>query len=115
MLILKSILSIFLREYLLTFRNFYDVLTIVVFFILGIAHESLKASEINKKIFETIYFGAVEASMEIAKEKGAYSSYEGSPISENKFQFDLWGVKPSKMWDWEGLREKIKNMVCEIH
>ena len=46
--------------------------------------------------------------MEMAKEKGTYSSYEGSPISENKFQFDLWGVKPSKMWDWEGLRDKIK-------
>ena len=79
-----------------------------VFFILGIAHDSQKAIEINKKIFETIYFGAVEASMEMAKEKGVYSSYKGSPISENKFQFDLWGVKPSKMWDWEELRQKIK-------
>jgi len=79
-----------------------------VFFILELPHDHEKAAEINKKIFETIYFGAVEASMEMAKEKGSYSSYEGSPLSEGKFQFDLWGVKPSKMWDWEGLRDKIK-------
>ena len=79
-----------------------------VFFILELPHESKKAAEINKRIFETIYFGAVEASMELAKEKGAYSSYDGSPLSEGKFQFDLWGVQPSDMWDWENLKEKIK-------
>ena len=65
-------------------------------------------AEINKRIFETIYFGAVEASMELAKEKGTYSSYDGSPLSEGKFQFDLWGVQPSDMWDWKNLKEKIK-------
>ena len=79
-----------------------------VFFILELPHESKKAEEINKKIFETIYFAAVEASMELAKEKGTYSSYDGSPLSEGKFQFDLWGVKPSNMWDWKNLKEKIK-------
>ena len=79
-----------------------------VFFILELPHESKKAAEINKRIFETIYFGAIEASMELAKEKGAYSSYDGSPLSEGKFQFDLWGVQPSDMWDWENLKEKIK-------
>jgi ribonucleoside-diphosphate reductase alpha subunit len=79
-----------------------------VFFILELPHESKKAEEINKKIFETIYFGAIEASMELAKEKGAYSSFDGSPLSEGKFQFDLWGVKPSNMWDWKNLKEKIK-------
>ena len=79
-----------------------------VFFMLNIAYDSKEAAGINKKIFETIYFGAVEASMELAKEKGHYSSYQGSPISEGKFQFDMWGVKPSDMWDWQGLKEKIK-------
>ncbi len=78
-----------------------------VFFMLKMPYDSEEASDINKKIFETIYFGALESSMEIAKEKGAYSSYDGSPLSEGKFQFDLWGVKPSTMWDWEGLKEKI--------
>ena len=79
-----------------------------VFFILAIPHDSRKASKINKLIFETIYFGCLEASMELAKEKGTYSSFEGSPLSEGKFQFDLWNIKPSDMWDWENLRTKIK-------
>ncbi len=79
-----------------------------VFFKLNINYDSKEALEINKKIFETIYFGAVESSMEMAKEKGAYSSFKGSPLSEGKFQFDLWNIKPSNMWDWDGLRDKIK-------
>jgi len=78
-----------------------------VFFKMAIAHDGKDAAKINKLIFETIYFGALEASMEIAKEKGAYSSFKGSPLSEGKFQFDLWNTKPSDMWDWENLRKKI--------
>jgi len=79
-----------------------------VFFILSIPHDSEKAAKINKLIFETIYFASLEASMELAKEKGAYSSFKGSPLSEGKFQFDLWKIKPSNMWDWESLSTKIK-------
>ena len=79
-----------------------------VFFKLGIAYDSEKAKEINKQIFETIYFGALEASCELAKEKGSYETFENSPISQGKFQFDLWGVKPSSKWDWETLKSKIK-------
>ena len=79
-----------------------------VFFKLKIPHDGEEAAKINKKIFETIYYGALESSMEIAKKKGSYSSFKGSPLSEGKFQFDLWGIKPSDMWDWEGLRDKIK-------
>ena len=79
-----------------------------VFFKLSIPHDSEEAKKINKSIFETIYFGALEASMELAKEKGPYSSFKGSPLSEGKFQFDLWDVKPSEMWNWDALREKVK-------
>ncbi len=79
-----------------------------VFFKLKIAYDSIEAIELNKKIFETIYFGAVEASMELAKEKGPYSTFKGSPLSEGKFQFDMWNTKPSDMWDWDSLKEKIK-------
>ena len=79
-----------------------------VFFELDIAYDSEEAKNINKLIFETIYFGALEASHELAKEKGVYSTFKGSPLSEGKFQFDLWNAKPSDMWDWETLREKIK-------
>ena len=79
-----------------------------VYFKLGIAYESEEAKEINKLIFETIYFGALEASCELAQEKGAYETFKNSPISEGKFQFDLWNVNPSSKWDWETLRTKIK-------
>ena len=79
-----------------------------VFFELEIAHDREEAKVINKLIFETIYFGALEASHELAKEKGAYSTFKGSPLSEGQFQFDMWGASPSDMWDWETLREKIK-------
>ena len=79
-----------------------------VFFELEIAYDSEEAKDINKLIFETIYFGALEASHELAKEKGAYSTFKGSPLSEGKFQFDMWDTNPSDMWDWATLREKIK-------
>ena len=61
-----------------------------VFFELEIAYDSEEAKDLNKLIFETIYFGALEASNELAKEKGAYSTFKGSPLSQGKFQFDMW-------------------------
>ena len=60
----------------------------------------------NRAIFETVYFGACEASMELAAEHGTYESYEESPMSKGQLQFDLWGVKPN-LWDWSSLRRKI--------
>ncbi len=79
-----------------------------VFFMLGLPYESEEAKTINKDIFETIYYASIKASCDLAKEHGAYATYQGSPISEGKFQFDLWGAKPSKRWDWEKLREEVK-------
>jgi ribonucleoside-diphosphate reductase alpha chain len=79
-----------------------------VFFMLGLPYESEEAKSINKEIFETIYYASVKASCELAKEQGPYATYEGSPISKGKFQFDLWGAKPTKRWDWDKLREEIK-------
>lgn len=70
--------------------------------------ETSQAMQLNRDIFETMYFGAVEASMEVAMKDGPYSTYEGSPISQGVFQFDMWGVTPSSgRWDWQGLREKV--------
>lgn len=83
-----------------------------VFLMLRLPFESDKAKQLNKDIFETIYFSAMETSMELAKEEGAYETFKGSPLSEGKFQFDLWDVKPSKRWNWNKLREEvIKNGV----
>jgi ribonucleoside-diphosphate reductase alpha chain len=79
-----------------------------VFFLLNLPYDSDEAKKLNKEIFETIYYSAMRASCDLAKEKGPYASYEGSPISKGKFQFDLWGVTPTDRWDWKKLREDIK-------
>jgi ribonucleoside-diphosphate reductase alpha chain len=79
-----------------------------VFFAIGIPYDSDEAKQINKEIFETIYYAAIKASCDLAKEQGTYASYEGSPISKGQFQFDLWGTKPTKRWDWDKLREDVK-------
>ncbi|MEY2792876.1 MAG: Ribonucleoside-diphosphate reductase [Bacteroidota bacterium] len=79
-----------------------------VFIMLRMPFESDEAKQLNKDIFETIYFAAMEASMELAKVEGPYSSWEGSPISKGEFQFDMWGVTPSSgNWDWEKLRKEV--------
>jgi ribonucleoside-diphosphate reductase subunit M1 len=65
------------------------------------------AMQLNKDIFETMYFASLEASCEIAEVEGAYSTYEGSPMSKGVIQPDMWGVVPSDRWDWAGLRAKI--------
>jgi ribonucleoside-diphosphate reductase alpha chain len=79
-----------------------------VFFMLGLPYEAEEAKSINKEIFETIYYACIKASCDLAKTNGAYATYEGSPISKGKFQFDLWNVKPTKRWDWDKLREDVK-------
>jgi ribonucleoside-diphosphate reductase alpha chain len=79
-----------------------------VFFTLGLSYDSEESKSLNKEIFETIYYASIKASCDLAKEKGAYATYKGSPISEGKFQFDLWGAKPTKRWDWDKLREEVK-------
>ena len=79
-----------------------------VFFLLGITYDSDEAKSLNKEIFETIYYASIKASCDLAKVEGAYPTFAGSPISEGKFQFDLWGAKPTKRWDWDKLREDIK-------
>ena len=79
------------------------------FAIMKISFDSIEARAVNRNIFETIYHGAVEASIELAKKEGYYDSYPGSPSSEGKFQFDLWGIIPdSGLWDWEKTRENMK-------
>lgn len=74
---------------------------------LKIAFDSEEAKQLNKDIFETIYYGAVEASCDLAKIYSTYSSYLGSPISKGLLQFDLWGVKPSERWNWDKLKKRI--------
>lgn len=69
--------------------------------------ESEQAKAMNKLIFETIYFGAVSASCELAKQDGHYESFPGSPASKGDLQFDLWNVTPSGRWDWDSLKQDV--------
>jgi ribonucleoside-diphosphate reductase alpha chain len=79
-----------------------------VFILLRLPFDSDLARMLNKNIFETIYFAAMTASKDLAKTEGAYSTYEGSPVSKGIFQFDMWNVTPSELWDWAGLKEEVK-------
>ena len=78
-----------------------------VFFLMGLSYDSTEAKQLNKEIFETMYYAALKASCDMAKEKGSYTTFKGSPISEGKFQFDLWDVTPTNRWEWSKLREDI--------
>ncbi len=70
--------------------------------------DSPEAAQLNKDIFETIYFAAVTESNALAEVEGTYESYEGSPASQGILQYDMWNVTPSERWDWAGLKAKIK-------
>lgn len=79
------------------------------FIMMGMAFDSEEAKKLNSEIFETIYFAAMETSMEIAQKDGAYSTFKGSPASKGIFQFDMWGVTPdTNRWDWYDLKQKVK-------
>ena len=78
------------------------------FILLRQAFESKEAKQLNKDIFETIYYAALTASKDLAIEKGTYESYKGSPVSKGILQFDMWNVKPSDRWEWDLLREEIQ-------
>ncbi|MEZ2336584.1 ribonucleoside-diphosphate reductase subunit alpha [Mucilaginibacter sp. RCC_168] len=70
--------------------------------------ESDEAKQLNKEIFETIYFAAMTASKDLAIAEGPYETFKGSPLSKGKFQFDLWNVEPaSTRWDWKTLRKDV--------
>jgi len=77
------------------------------FILLGMPFESEEAKQLNREIFETIYYAALRTSCDLAREEGAYETYEGSPISKGIMQFDMWGVTPTDRWDWTTLRADI--------
>ncbi len=78
------------------------------FILLRMPFDSPQAKELNKEIFETVYFASMTASMELAKKYGSYETFQGSPTSKGIFQFDMWGVQTSNRWDWAALKEEVK-------
>ena len=77
------------------------------FIMMRFPFDSEDARQLNKDVFETIYYAACCASKDMAIEEGAYETFKGSPASEGKLQFDLWGVTPSDRWEWDVLKEEI--------
>lgn len=80
------------------------------FILMRLPFTSDEAKKLNQDIFETLYYASVEASMELAKVEGPYSSFEGSPISQGEFQYNMWSIKDEDLsgrWDWKSLREKV--------
>jgi ribonucleoside-diphosphate reductase alpha chain len=87
------------------------------FALMNIQFESNEAVEVNKLIFETMYYASLEKSMELAKETLPYETYMGSPLSKGIFQFDMWNITPTSRYDWTKLRENIqlngvRNSLC---
>jgi ribonucleoside-diphosphate reductase alpha chain len=79
-----------------------------VFFQMGLPFASDGARELNRQIFETIYHGAVEESMELAITEGPYETFQGSPASKGELQFDLWNIDPGqKRYDWSKLKADV--------
>ena len=78
------------------------------FILMRFPFDSDEARTLNREIFETIYYAACTASKDLAKEEGAYETFQGSPASEGRLQFDMWDVKPTDRWEWDVLKEEIK-------
>ncbi len=77
------------------------------YIMLGYPFESLEARQLNKDIFETIYFASMTASKDLAIKEGAYLTFPGSPTSKGIFQFDMWNVTPSDRWQWDALKAEV--------
>ena len=77
------------------------------FILLRMPFDSPEAKQLNKEIFETIYYASMTASKDLAKAEGPYETWKGSPISKGVFQFDMWNVKPTDRWEWDLLREEV--------
>ncbi|CAL4955662.1 unnamed protein product [Urochloa decumbens] len=80
------------------------------FILLGMPFDSPEAQQLNKDVFETIYYHSLKASAELAAKEGPYETYEGSPVSKGILQPDMWNVVPSNRWNWPSLRESISKV-----
>tara|TARA_R110000850_G_scaffold52488_12_gene126813 strand:- start:1063 stop:2373 length:1311 start_codon:yes stop_codon:yes gene_type:complete len=80
------------------------------FIMLRLPFTSDEAKKLNSDIFETLYFAACEASVELAQEEGPYSTFAGSPMSQGEFQYNMWNVNDSDLsgrWNWAELRKQV--------
>jgi ribonucleoside-diphosphate reductase alpha chain len=78
------------------------------FILMRMPFDSDEARQLNKEIHETIYYASMTASKDLSKKDGPYETYEGSPVSQGIFQYDMWNVTPSNRWEWDVLKEEVK-------
>lgn len=78
------------------------------FILMRMPFDSDEARQLNKDIHETIYYASMTASKDLSKQDGPYETYEGSPVSQGIFQYDMWNVVPSNRWEWDVLKEEVK-------
>jgi len=78
------------------------------YILLGLPFESEEARALNREIFETIYYASMTASKDLAKIEGPYETFAGSPVSKGIFQYDMWNVTPTNRWEWDVLKEEVK-------
>ena len=87
-----------------------------VFAMLRIPWSSQRAADLNREIFENIYFAAATQSMlaagptddwrgiPLTSAERAYPSFQGSPVSQGKLQYHLWGETPKSTYlNWDAL------------
>ena len=78
------------------------------FILMRMPFDSDEARQLNKEIHETIYYASMTATKDLSKKDGPYETYEGSPVSQGIFQYDMWNVTPSNRWEWDVLKEEVK-------
>jgi ribonucleoside-diphosphate reductase alpha chain len=78
------------------------------FILMRFPFDGPEARQLNKEIFETIYYAAATASKDLAKRDGAYETFPGSPASHGILQYDMWNATPTDRWEWDVLKEEIK-------
>ncbi len=78
------------------------------FIMMRFPFDSIEARQLNKEVFETIYYAACTASKDLAKRDGAYETFPGSPASKGLLQYDLWKVDTTNRWEWDVLKGEIK-------
>ncbi len=79
-----------------------------VFFQLRLPFDSPEARKMSAKIQEEIYYAALDASCDLAKERGSHPAFPETRAANGDLQFDLWDVVPDDADRWNALREKIK-------
>lgn len=85
----------------------------ILFNLFGYPYESPDATTLNKLVFETIYYAAIDESKELAKKFGHYVTFKGSPFSQGKLQFHLWGMETKDLltkdkYDWDKLIKEVQ-------